>query len=74
MISYKRLYGKLFRDMTQIIFDFEDENPEIVERLKQSQIEAEEMYLDMCEEAFPKGEDLGHDHDEEEFNDELCEE
>ena len=73
MISYKRLYGKLFRDMTQIIFDFEDENPEIVERLKQSQIEAEEMYLDMCEEAFPNGEDLGRDHDEEEFNDELLE-
>lgn len=74
MISYKRLYGKLFRDMTQIIFDYEEKNPEIVERLKQSQNEAEEMYLDMCEEAFPNGEDLGHDFDDEEFNDELPEE
>ena len=73
MISYKRLYGKLFRDMTQIIFDYEEKNPEIVERLKQSQIEAEEMYLDMCEEAFPNDEDLGHDYDDEEFNDELPE-
>ena len=74
MISYKRLYGKLFRDITQIIFDFEDKNPEIVERLKQSQIEAEEMYLCLCEEAFPNGEDLGHDSDDEDFNDELPEE
>ena len=73
MISYKRLYGKLFRDITQVIFDFEDKNPEIVEKLKQIQIESEELYLDMCEEAFPNGEDLGHDFDDEEFNDELPE-
>ena len=74
MISYKRLYGKLFRDITQVIFDFEDKNPEIVEKLKQIQIESEELYLDMCEEAFPNGEDLGHDFDEEEFDDALAEE
>ncbi len=71
MISYKRLYGKLFRDITQIIFEHENDSPEIIEKLKQSQIEAEEMYLDMCEEAFPNGEDLGRDYDDEEFDDET---
>lgn len=74
MISYKKLYHKLYNDMTDIIFDYENQNSDIIERLKQSQIEAEEMYLDLCEEAYPNGEDLGHDFDDEEFNDELPEE
>ncbi len=74
MISYKKLYHKLYNDMTDIIFDYEKQNSEIIKRLKQSQIEAEEMYLCLCEEAFPNGEDLGHDFDDEDFNDELPEE
>ena len=55
--------------MTHIIFDYENEPSDIIERLKQSQLEAEEMYLDMCEEAFPNGEDL--EHDDEDFDDEA---
>ncbi|MBE7023908.1 MAG: hypothetical protein E7412_05510 [Ruminococcaceae bacterium] len=69
MLSYKKLYHKLFNDMTHIIFDYENEPSDIIERLKQSQLEAEEMYLDMCEEAFPNGEDL--EHDDEDFDDEA---
>ena len=73
MINYKRLYTNLFRNITQIIFDYENEPSHIIERLKQAQTEAEELYLSLCEEAFPHGEDLGHDFDEEEFDDELPE-
>lgn len=40
-----------------------------IERLKQSQLEAEGTYLDMCKETFPKGEDLGHDFFDDNFDD-----
>ncbi len=64
MPNYKKLYHKLFNDMTQIIFDYENQPFDIVKRLKQSQLEAEEMYLCLCEEAYLDGEDLGDDFDE----------
>ena len=73
MISYKKLYHKLYNDMTDIIFDYEKQNSEIIERLKQSQIEAEEMYLDLCEEAYPNGEDLEFYDEEYVFDDEMPE-
>lgn len=65
MISYKKLYHKLFNDITDVIRIIESTNDilsrthfEALDKLKQSQVEAEEMYLDMCEEAYPNGEDL----------------
>ena len=73
MISYKKLYHKLYNDMTDIIFDYEKQNSEIIERLKQSQIEAEEMYLNLCEEAYPNGEDLEFYDEEYDFDDEMPE-
>ena len=70
MISYKKLYHKLFNDITDVIRIIESTNDilgrthfEALDKLKQSQIEAEEMYLDMYEEAYPNGEDL-EDRDE----------
>jgi len=69
MISYKKLYHKLFNDITDVIRIIESTNDilsrthfDALDKLKQSQIEAEEMYLDMCEKAYPNGEDLeGYD-------------
>ena len=65
MISYKKLYHKLFNDITDTIRIIESTNDilsrthfDALDKLKQSQIEAEEMYLDMCEKAYPNGEDL----------------
>ena len=65
MLDYKRLYHKLFGDITAVIFALEeDPNCDVIERLKQSQIEAEEMYLDLCEEVYPNGEDLENECEE----------
>ncbi len=53
MPDYEKLYHKLFNDITDAI-----------EYLQKAQQDAEEMYLDMCEEEFPNGEDLeqfGHE-------------
>ncbi|MBR2453178.1 MAG: hypothetical protein IKB32_03935 [Clostridia bacterium] len=47
MPDYKKLYHKLFSDITDTI-----------ENLQKAQQDAEEMYLDMCDEEFPNGEDL----------------
>ena len=47
MPNYKKLYSKLFNEIT-----------EIIEKLQKAQQDVEEMYLDMCEEEFPNGEDL----------------
>ena len=47
MPNYEKLYHKLFNEITDAI-----------ERLQKAQLDAEEMYLDMCEEEFPNGEDL----------------
>ncbi len=52
MLDYEKLYHKLFNDITDIIWLLEkpqtDKN-EALEKLKQSQIDAEEMYLDMTD-------------------------
>lgn len=53
MPDYKTLYHKLFNDITDAI-----------ENLQKAQQDAEEMYLDMCEEESPNGEDL-EDFDQE---------
>lgn len=47
MPDYKKLYLNLFNEITDTI-----------EKLKKAQENAEEMYLDMCDEEFPDGEDL----------------
>ena len=47
MPDYEKLYHKLFNDITDTI-----------DNLKKIQEDAETMYLDMCEEEFPNGEDL----------------
>ncbi len=47
MPNYEKLYSKLFNEIT-----------ETIEKLQKAQQDAEEMYLDMCEEEFPNGEDL----------------
>ena len=47
MPDYEKLYHKLFNDIT-----------EAIEKLQKAQIDAEEMYLDMCEEEYPNDEDL----------------
>ncbi len=47
MPDFEKLYFKLFNEITDTI-----------EKLQQAQQDAEEMYLDMCEKEFPKGEDL----------------
>ncbi|MBQ9756998.1 MAG: hypothetical protein IJW15_01095 [Clostridia bacterium] len=47
MPNYEKLYHKLFNEIT-----------DAVERLQKAQLDAEAMYLDMCEEEFPNGEDL----------------
>lgn len=54
MPDYKKLYHKLFNDITDVIED-----------LQKAQQDTEEMYLDMCEEEFPNGEDLEYfDHED----------
>ena len=47
MPDYKKLYPFLFNEISDTI-----------EFLQQAQQDAEEMYLDMCEEEFPNDEDL----------------
>lgn len=47
MPDFEKLYYKLFNDITDAI-----------ETLQKAQTDAEEIYLDMCEEEFPNGEDL----------------
>ncbi len=47
MPDYEKLYHKLFNEIT-----------ETIDKLQKVQEDAEEMYLDMCEEEFPNGEDL----------------
>ena len=47
MPNYENLYHKLFNEITATI-----------ENLQKAQQDAEEMYLDMCEDEFPNGEDL----------------
>lgn len=76
MVNYKKLYLKLYRDITETIKIIESTNDilsrthfEALDKLKQSQIEAEEMYLDLCEEAYPNGEDLEeYNQDNEDYN------
>ena len=46
MPDYEKLYHNMFNDVTDII-----------EKLKQSQIDAEEMYISMCEKEFDGGDD-----------------
>ena len=47
MPDYQKLYHKLFNDISVTI-----------ENLQKAQQDAEEIYLDMCDEGFPNGEDL----------------
>jgi hypothetical protein len=47
MPNYKKLYFKLFNEITDTI-----------EKLKKVQECTEEMYLEMCEKESPNGEDL----------------
>ncbi len=56
MPDYKKLYHKLFNDITETIEIIENTNDilskthfEALNKLKQSQSEAEDMYLDMCD-------------------------
>ncbi len=65
MINYEKLYHKLVRDIGDAIYILEHSkepahkiNADVLEKLIAAVTEAEEMYLDMCEEAFPNGEDL----------------
>ncbi len=53
MPDYEKLYHQLFNDITKTI-----------EKLQKAQQNVEEMYLDMCEEEFPSGEDLEKFDDE----------
>ena len=53
MPDYKKLYHKLFNEITDTI-----------EKLKKTQEDAEELYLEMCEKEFPNGEDLENFDDE----------
>ncbi len=53
MPDYEKLYHKLFSEIT-----------ETIENLQKSQQDAEEMYLDMCEEEFSNGEDLENINEE----------
>ena len=57
MPNYKKLYHKLFNDITDTIEIIESTNDilskthfDALNKLKQSQCEAEDMYLDMCDE------------------------
>ena len=52
MLDYEKLYHKLFNDITDIIWLLEKTQTaknEVLEKLKQSQIDAEEMYLCMTD-------------------------
>ena len=77
MINYARLYHKLVRDIGDAIYAIEhpkgtpeDINSEVLDMLIASVHEAEEMYLDMCEEAYPNGEDLEENQEDyEEYED-----
>ena len=52
MPDYKKLYLKLFNEITDTI-----------EKLKKAQKNTEEMYLNMCEVEFSNGEDLENDEE-----------
>ena len=61
MPNYKKLYHKLFNDITDTIRIIESTNDilskthfEALNKLKQAQIDAEEMYLDMCDQEDEK--------------------
>ena len=77
MINYARLYHKLARDIGDAIYTIEHPkdtaeniNSQVLDLLIKSITEAEEMYLDMCEEAYPNGEDLEENQEDfEEFED-----
>jgi len=79
MINYARLYHKLVGDIADAIYDLEHPkdsaektNSIVLEKLIASITEAEEMYLDMCEETYPNGEDLEeNDPDYEEYDDDT---
>ena len=65
MINYERLYHKVVRDIGDAIYTIEHSEDsaesiksQVLDMLIQSISEAEDMYLDMCEEAYPDGEDL----------------
>ena len=76
MLNYKKLYFKLYNDITDAIeiLGKETENlqkirTDAIDKLTNAQIEAEELYLDLCEEAYPNGEDLEfYDEDNEEYD------
>ena len=73
MINYQKLYHFLFNQITdtiEILEASEHNRNQALDKLKQAQIDAEEMYLDLCEEAYPNGEDLGEWWDKEEEYDE----
>lgn len=74
MINYQKLYHFLFNQITdtiEILETSEQNQNQALDKLKQAQIDAEEMYLDLCEEEYPDGEDLGEWWEkEEEFYDE----
>ena len=53
MPNYEKLYHTLFNKVTKAI-----------ENLQQAQIDVEKLYLDMCEEEFPKGEDLENQNED----------
>ena len=65
MLNYKKLYFKLYNDITDAIQILEKNTDNLqairadaIDKLTNAQIEAEELYLDLCEEAYPNGEDL----------------
>ena len=79
MINYQKLYHFLFNQITdsiEILEDSANDRNKALEKLKQAQIDAEEMYLDLCEEEYPDGEDLGEwwEKEEELYDDEDEEE
>ena len=79
MINYARLYHKLVRDIADAIYTLEHpkDTPEninsaVLKKLIDSVTEAEEMYLDMCEEAYPNVEDLEENQEDyEEYDDDT---
>ena len=57
MPDYERLYHKLFDEIT-----------ETIEYLQKVQLDAEEIYLNMCEKEFPNDEDLEDFEDFEQYS------
>jgi len=76
MLNYKKLYFKLFNDITDAIeilqspdTDLQKIQADTTDKLINAQLEAEELYLDLCEEAYPNGEDLESNNlDNEEYD------